>query len=229
LSSTLETSPLVRLLSQWTPAREPASPPELAEGLARWVSAFDAIGLQAAHRGIRAMDPGAAGTPVDAAALARDIAQVRAALAQAIEQDAALPNETSYTPYKRRHLELQRQMDQAIGALRERARRALSRGAPRLRQLAALDAALETVLSRREQAILPTAVALLERRFQEHRKAQPKEREDAPDDFMAWRRPGGWLHAFEAEWRRVLMAELALRLEPVAGLVEAGGIALNDD
>ena len=42
-----------------------------------------------------------------------------------------------------------------------------------------------------------------------------------PDDPARWMQPGGWLVRFCAEMQRVLLAELDLRLMPVAGLVAA--------
>ena len=81
-------TPLVRLLSQWTPPASPAAPDaggDTAAQLAGWVSAFDAIGLHQAHKAIQAIQaipdrsPGAADTPPDGmAALADDFARVRA-------------------------------------------------------------------------------------------------------------------------------------------------------
>jgi len=42
-----------------------------------------------------------------------------------------------------------------------------------------------------------------------------------PDDLAQWMQPGGWLARFCAEMQRVLLAELDLRLMPVAGLAAA--------
>jgi hypothetical protein len=132
--------------------------------------------------------------------LARAIAQdpLRDAAA-----DAADAPDAGYAPYHRRHLELQRQMDQMIGALRGHVRQALSRMSPRLRQLAALDATLEPLLAPREQALLPKAAALLKLRFEQLRLA---------DEGAV---------AFARHWQDALLAELDLRLEPVAGLIDA--------
>jgi hypothetical protein len=94
-----------------------------------------------------------------------------------------------------------------VGALRDHARQVLLRAGPRLRQLATLDAAMEQLLARREQSLLPQVVGLLARRFAELRRG---------DDGS-----GGWRATFEREWRQALLAELDLRLEPVAGLVDA--------
>lgn len=237
-------TPLVRLLSQWTPDAPPEAGAGLGDQLAQWVSAFDAISLHAAHRAIQAMGAAAARAPapgrrpVPPATLARDFAQVRAQQARAIVQAPALPNEFTYAPYKRRHLELQRQMGLAVDALRQHARDALAASSPALHQLAALDAAMDKVVSPREQALLPVAVTVLERRFgqlqaahlkalNDARQALPEGCEAPEDDPMLWRRPGAWLHRFEQDWQQALHAELDLRLEPVAGLIEATGIELN--
>lgn len=182
---------------------------DFAERLSLWLNAFDAIQLQAVHqeiRGITTAAPGrrAAGT-LD---LDEEFRQVRGVLARAIARDPAgdaLPGEPPFTPWQRRHLELQRQMEQMAGALRERAREALGRASPRLRQLATLDAAMEQMLARREQSLLPAGIRLLEKQFKALRSEGAE----------------GWEQAFTQRWQEALLAELDLRLEPVAGLVAA--------
>lgn len=187
---------------------------DFAERLSLWLNAFDAIHLQAAHQAIRGI-PSAA--PVAAtrtrgrtASAAEDLRHARSVLARAIAQDplADAADIAVYTPWLRRHQELQRQMEQMVGALREHVRQVLGQASARLRKLAALDAAMEALVARREQALLPVAAAVLERRHAELRRA-------AGDGDSAW------LRAFGEEWREVLLAELELRLEPVAGLVDA--------
>jgi hypothetical protein len=244
LNPAFASTPLVRLLSQWTPAAAPDAGADMGERLAQWVSAFDAISLHTAHRAIQAMGPAATRVPapgrrlVPPAALARDFAQVRDQQARAIAQAPALPNEFTYAPYKRRHLELQRQMGLAVDALRQRVRDALAQHSPALHQLAALDTAMDKVVAPREQALLPVAITVLERRFgqlqaahlkvlNDARQALPEASDMPEDDPMHWRRPGAWLHSFEQDWQQALRAELDLRLEPVAGLIEATGIELN--
>jgi hypothetical protein len=101
-------------------------------------------------------------------------------------------------------------------------RQVLSQASPRLRQLAALDAVLEQALTRREQMHLPAVTTLMQRRFdalrREHRQAAvaavPEDNEGAPQ-AEAWR------DTFRKEWTQVLLAELDLRLDPVAGLIDA--------
>lgn len=231
---------------------------DFAERLSLWLNAFDAIGLQAAHRSIRAIRAAAPGKLPHARsvlpdALEEDFRRVRSTLAKAIAQDpqphagathgaedhahrrrveagaadrhdaAGAVADAGYSVYLQRHLELQRQMELMIGPLRDHVRQALSCMSPRLRQLAALDAVLEQVLAPREQLLLPTVPSLVERRFEQLRLAHRQALEAAgqEDDPALWRQPGGWLDLFGKDWRQALLAELDLRLEPVAGLIEA--------
>ncbi len=190
---------------------------DFAERLSLWLNAFDAIRLQAAHQDLRAIGAAAprAQAPVASSTsiITDEVRRERTALAAAIAYepvslgigDTADAAGLSYAPYRQRHQALQRQMEQRIGALREQVRHTLARASPRLRQLATLDAMLEQGLAPREQALMPTAATLIERRFEQLRHAQP----------------GGWLESFGREWRQALMAELDLRMQPVAGLIDA--------
>lgn len=211
LHSTFSSSRLVRLLGEATPPAAAAGGMDFAERLSLWLSAFDAIGLQAAQQSIRAVRAAAAGTPRSAQALAEDVQRVRGALASAIAQDPPPGDAPGYGPYHERHLQLQRRMEQLVGPLRDHVRQEVSRRSPRLRQLAALDAVFEHVLARREQALLPTVAARMKRRFERLRAQGASEAAEG----------GAWERDFAAEWRQVLLAEVDLRLEPVAGLVEA--------
>ena len=158
-----------------------------------------------------------------------DLQRTRSALARAIAQDPRelpdLPGDPAnpYALFQQRHLAPQRQMDQLVTPLRDHVRQSVARASTALRRLAALDAALEQTLAAREQALMPTAAGLLQRRFEQLRQAhrQALDAAGAPDDPARWRAPGGWLAAFEPQWREALLAEVDLRLEPVKGLVEA--------
>ena len=215
MRSTFGSSSLVRQLAAWAPADAEAPGMDVAERLSLWLNAFDAIGLQRAQqaiRQIRTAAPAAADAlPVSAEALAADLQRVRVTLHGAIAQDprALAISPEGFKPWQQRHLELQRQMEQMIQPLREHVRQALSRVSPQLRQVAAVDAVLAQVLAAREQVLLPTVPALLERRFAQCRGAAPDAA--APD----------WLEDFANEWRQALRAELDLRLQPVQGLIEA--------
>ncbi|WBY01401.1 DUF3348 family protein [Ramlibacter tataouinensis] len=228
MHSTFGTSRLVRLLDPWARVDADRSGMDVAERTSLWIGPLDAIRLQAAHQAIPATPATAPRRPARSqaiAALEEDVQRVRGVLAKAIAQDPlALANlepddpGVSYAPFRQRQLELQRQMEQMVAALRDHVRQAVAAVSPRLRQLAALDAALEEVLAAREQKLLPTAATLLERRFHQLRRAhlQPTDAAEPGGD-----RPGAWLPAFTRDWHQALLAELALRLEPVAGLLDA--------
>lgn len=205
------------MLGEWAPVDVEAPGMDFAERLGLWLNAFDAIGLEAALRSIQAIETAPPRAPSDGqrtgtGTLHEDFGRVRSALAHAIARELAptvgeMPADADYSRYQQRHAALQRQMEQMIGPLRAQVRQAIGGAGTKLRQLAALDAALEPVLAPREQALLPTATALMARRFEQLRgTAEP-----------------GWEPAFSAQWREALLAELDLRLAPVAGLIEALG------
>lgn len=221
-SSHITTSRFARVLAggMAPDAREPGM--DFAERMALWFSAFDAIRLQGVHQSVRsalATAPRKPARHADAAARAldEDLQRVRSALAAAIAQHTVLDDEAAeatpaFAPYQQRHVDLQRRMDMLVAPLREHARQAAGRASPRLRQLAALDATLEAMLAQRQQALLATTAQLLQQRFKQLRS------EGAAD----------WRSAFEHHWREALAAEAGLRLEPVAGLVEALRHASDD-
>jgi hypothetical protein len=227
LRTSLSRPRLVQLLAGWTDG--PAEPPrqDVAEQLAPWLGVPDAIALHAAHQAIgslaRGQAPVAGGRLVQA--LDEELKRVRATLEQSVaaggrpvrrSASARLPLEPAppevpgFGPWQQRHGEQQRRMEMAIEALRAHVRQSLARASPRLAQLAALDAALDSLLvGAREQRLLAQVPALLERRFEQLRPA-----DQADDD-------GRWRTLFEQEFQAVLRAELDLRLQPVIGLLDA--------
>lgn len=225
-------SRLVRQFASATPPEPEGAGGDAAERLSGWFGPIDAIKLQAALQSIGpASGPAGKATARQVQALAEDVQRVRGTLAQAIARDPLAlagikptqADDPGYGPWQQRHIELQRQMAQMADAVRDHARQSIARLSPRLRQLAALDAAFEDLLAARTQALLPTTVALLERRYHELRKAhrQACEASGEPDDHARWREPGGWLATFAHDWRQALLAELDLRLEPAQGLADA--------
>jgi hypothetical protein len=209
LRSTFGTSRLVRLLGEWTPVEPEAGGMDFAERLSLSLDAFDAIRLQSAQQAIRAMHVAPVTKPSAARRqdLAADLKGAHGTLARAIAQDPVAlaglaPEEVTYAVFRERHADLQRQMDLLVKPLRDHVRQALARTSPRLRQLAALDAVLEEMLAPREQALLPATATLLRRRFEQLRA------EGRPQHFIN-------------DWRQALLAELDLRLEPVAGMIDA--------
>ena len=110
-------------------------------------------------------------------------------------------------------------MSAAITPLRASARKALATRSAAGRQLAGLDAAFEKSLSAREQSLLANVPILLARSF-EQRFAE-RHTMTGNDDPASWTEPGSWLDAFCRDAKRMLLAELDLRLKPVAGLIAA--------
>jgi hypothetical protein len=231
-------STLVRVLDPWAPVEAEAPGPDVAERMSQWFGPLDAIRLQAMHQAVVAAADerkSSKAAPKQAPAVADDLQRVRGVLAKAISQDplalAGLkpgdPEDAGYGPFHQRHIELQRQMGQMIGALRDHVRQAVARVSPRLRQLAVLDASLEELMAAREQALLPTTTLLLERRFSQlraaHRQVNEITEEAGALDSRLRGNDGerGWLATFTNDWHNALLAELDLRLEPVAGLVDA--------
>jgi hypothetical protein len=215
-------SPLVRLLGEWNAVDAEASRMDFAERVSQWLNAFDAIGLQAAHQAIHGMEaaPSGRGAAVRGASpgtLAEDVQRVRGVLARAIAQPIPAANDSGggFAPYRDRHLELQRQMQLMIAPLRAHVRETAGRRSARLRQLAVLDTAMEHMLARREQELLPTLPSLLKRRFEQRNASALGDEDDG-------------LQAFGREWRQALMAELEIRLAPVAGLLEAAANEWNE-
>ena len=229
---------------------------DFAERLGLWLNAFDAIKLQGAQQPRRLATGRAQPAPRQALReLELQMQRVRAALAHAIAQDpvawaGADPVQPGFAPFSRRHAELQRHMEQMVGPLREQARQSLTRACPRLQPLAALDEVLQQVLVAREQPLLAGLQGLLAQRFAQVQaqvqvqvqaaaaQALPPEMDHAaptPPDPAALSEPAQRkahtaaeaLEAFRQDWRQALLAELDLRLEPVAGLLAALNNELN--
>ena len=209
---------------------------DFAERLGLWLSAFDAIKLQSAQQTRRSPTGRAQVAPRQALhGLEQQMQRVRAALAHAIAQDpvawaGADAAQPGLAPFSRRHAELQRHMEQMIGPLRDQARLSLASACPRLQPLAALDEVMQQVLSAREQPLLAGLQGLLAQRFAQLQTAAAK---DAPQEIEALEPTSAptpdpaaqaaehGLQAFRQDWRQALLAELDLRLEPVAGLLAA--------
>ena len=234
--TSFDSSRLIRALSDLV---SPAAPPpgqSFADRLGQWLDFAAAIALFSALNG----PTDAAGGPATAEhpALRDEFARVRGALLDSINTDGVLtpgkarirlpapawhastPGAADYLPYHRYYLAHQRDMGAAIAPLRASVRAGLAQRAPALRQLAALDGVLDQALAPRERSLLATVPQLLGRHFEQlhqaHRSALP-----TPDDPARWLQPGAWLHTFCQDMRVVLRAELELRLQPVAGLMDA--------
>lgn len=233
-------SRLVRALAELTATEAPESRQSFAERLGQWLDFKDSLALYSA------LNPGAPAAPLRAGAAEQTaarqaFARVRGALAQSIAahglprpgdmareaRASAPPSSTElmadFAPYQRCYLARQRDMGASIGPLRASVRAALSHRSAALKRLAALDAVLEQGLATRERELLATVPALLGRRFEQLYQAHRAGRGEAgaADDPARWLQPGGWLASFGADMQAVLLAELELRLQPVAALIAA--------
>lgn len=234
-------SRLVRFLGDLDIADIPESKQSFAERLSLWLDVTDAIALSAA------LKPRAAGELVSpsgmGSAVHEEFARVRAALVDSIGSDdlqnagnarirfplptAGASNDSAadFSPYHRYYLAHQREMDTRIGPLRTNVRAALVGRSPAISQLAALDAVMEEAFRARERNLLSTVPLLLEKRFEHLRRAHQASLVETqlPDDTQLWIRPGGWLAVFCKDMQNALLAELELRLQPIAGLLDALG------
>ena len=245
-----------------------------AERMSDWFEVTDAISLSAAlGRPVTQLAGGTpAGRSAEVGAVLGAYVSVQRALTESIRQGGmqagtegtstgkarvkwppSAPGATAeeaadYGPYLRFYNAHQRDMDAAIGPLRSHVRSVLSVQAPALQQLATLDAALAKTLAVRERQLLSAVPLLLEKRFNQLRKAhfansehsglsaqqgdpglsERPVRSEKPESPAQWMLPGGWLFTFYRDVQRLLLAELALRLEPVAGLVDALNQEVSD-
>ena len=242
-------SRLTRFLADLSVVDAAESKQAFAERLGEWLDFTDAITLHALHN-TRQASPGAAqfkGQTVAGNAIRAEFARVRANLASSITKSCSpaggearikwpsLPTPSlgggseivaDYEPFHRFYLAHQRDMEASIRPMRARVRLALSQASPGLRQLAALDAALDKILFDRERKLLSTVPLLLEKRFGQLLGAHQASltllvdslQVDSPDMST---QPGAWLADFCNEMQGALLAELDLRLQATIGLIEA--------
>jgi hypothetical protein len=151
---------------------------------------------------------------------------------QAADPPAPPPDDpTDFAPCRRQLTAHQRTMTERIAALRADVRLALTNQSATLGQLAAVDAVMDDALAAREKHVLSLVPALLERRFDQLRRANPAAAEPAAASAAASADPGptaapvpappAWRIACGREMQDVLLAELDLRLQPVHGMIEA--------
>jgi hypothetical protein len=232
---------LIRLLARLTDADVPDDRQSLADRLSQWLSWTDAITLSSALNG---------NPPVvrsDARANARaaenECARVRASLTNAVTDDsvfaalrqrgpahAPLPGSSAdvsvdYSVFRQRYLFMQREMETAVGNLRERLRVALAARTPEMARLAMVDAVMERALAPREQSLLAGIPALLAKYFERLRQAEQGEHAELADAEAAGvvheHAPQAWLDRFRKDMQSALLAEMEVRFQPVEGLLAA--------
>jgi hypothetical protein len=205
-------SELVRLLAPLRRAGAPEPTAPIAERLGEWMGWAQAITLSSALSPALSSAPAsAAPAAAPAGALAARLAAERDATVGPLHAAWARPDAvdvdpagaTDSAPYRLHHRSAQRTMASAVDRLRARVRPAVAAVSPRLRQLAALDAALGEALAARQEELMGRLPGLLE--------AHWRGRRDAP----------GWHAGYAAALHALLRAELDLRLQPVDGLIEA--------
>lgn len=202
--------------------------PSLVDGLGRWLGWADAIPLSAALKPQAPVPASGAAGQAQASQAAQALQRTRGALLRAIDStgqaavagradtrylrqsmtvastQTAMPS-TDFSPYRQRYTRLQQAMEAGIAPVRSQLRAALAGLSPALAQLAALDAVMDERLGGREQSLLAMMPSLLQRHFERLQLALP----------------GAWLAPFQADMKRLLQAELDLRLQPAWGLLGA--------
>ena len=212
--ASVHSSPLLRCLAGLGVAEVAASALSLAERWSPWLAWTDAITLSVV------LGSGAPAAPASAKpgarALIDDCKRVRQDLTQAIGTDvmftaglASRPalaqhnpplDETGLAGLHRQYRAHQAAMDERIVPLRAQVRAALTGQSGDLARLAALDAVLDEALAARQRRLLATVPGWLGRHFKRAPTALP---------------------AAAAQWQRMLLAELDLRLQPVEAMAEA--------
>ncbi len=199
-------SELTRLLTRFAGAPPTRTGLAFAERLAHWLSWSDAISLSTvltagrSESGLeRSRGPGG-----EEADFQRVRAALEASIAAGTRESASSP--TDFGPHRRHCIALQQAMHDAVGALRQRLREALSRHSPALARLAAIDAVLDQTLAARERSLLGLVPLRLQTHFERLQRA-------GGDDT-------GWLKTFRDDMDLVLRAELEHRLLTARGLLD---------
>ena len=145
------------------------------------------------------------------------------AAVEAIDPEA----EADFATHCQRYLGQQKQMENRLSTLRAQMRQWLSKGSPALRQLAALDAAMEQVVGPQAQRLWASLPGWLEKRHKQLLGAHLQRMEtigaEAAPPVHAIQ---DWQAPFEQDLRALFVAEMHARLQPIMGLLEA---ARNDD
>lgn len=218
---------LIRLLANISGADAPAPSQSLSDRLGQWIDWRHAVALSAALDA-RPAAPADAATGDDG-----ECTRVRAALVGAIEGDRAFSTATVPSAaaddaeaasaeaafYRQRYLTLQQVMEGEIGRLRGRLRDRLSRQGGAIGRLAAIDAVMEQAVGSHERTLLAPLPEQVAGHFERLRQAASDA--EAAAGRPASAAPTAWLDRFRDDMRRLLLAELDIRLQPSLGLLAA--------
>lgn len=234
-------SPLVQLLAGLQISSSDDSAQTFAEKLSHWVAWKDAIGLSSALDARAPERPSV--EPLTSTAIAQVVDLVRGVhedLASAISLDGLLAHDVpvaarqavaaitindeshmmDFASYRRCYMTHQRAMDERIGRVRADVRATIAGVSGTLARLAALDAAMEQALAVHQRRAVGRLPALLEKHFKKQHASRPQPAAPIPGDIAPAvhepRAPAVGLLVQQA-----LLAELALRLQPVTGMVDA--------
>ncbi len=142
-------------------------------------------------------------------------------MAASLMQDAL-----EYPVIRQHYVSLQQMMEVRIADLREQLRARLAARSPEMARLAALDETLERALGERERTLLGTVPALLGEHFKRLRAAEHDALSNAQDaddtaTLTSAPTPGAWIDTFRKDMQSALHAELAIRFQPLDGLIAA--------
>ena len=221
--TSLTGSPFVRLLAQLTEADASLSKHVFSERLSQWFHWTNASPLAAALGDAAEAPPQGGPAHRTASALDAEAARVRQGLERSIADDfarapmargavrapqpAAADAKADLLLWRRRYAAKQQAVEAGIHALRARLRDALCARSPAAARLAAVDEVMQQVLGEQERVLLSIVPKWLEQRFERSAAASP-----AADDG---------LDALRDDMRRVMLAELDFRWQPIDGLLAA--------
>lgn len=237
--ASLNTSRLVRFLTDLAPSDVDVSYQQFTEKLGQLLGFSDAITLSAAIEQMakKPFEPG--GKPVSV--VEDEFLQGRTALVTNIVKsctphsgptriklptprfDSGFDVRAAYEPYHRFYVAHQQHLDATIRSLRASIRDGIAGGTPQLQQLTVLDACFDEILADKSRRIFTHVPRLLEKRFEHHYQAHQRRLDDSQqtDNPALWLQPGGWLEKYCKDMQTALLAELEVRLQPVLGLIEA--------
>ncbi len=241
----LNSSRLARLLSELGLAATAVPARDFADKLGQLIDLSGSITLSESLRGLRRVNvqPQGDAAGIDPrqrfmdcrAEIIRFVSSSFTLDAQALTQGQAsfiLPSPNAdtfgedaagYLPYQRFYALHQSEMDHRILALRAELRKLLSSRSSALAKLATLDTTMADTLadySRRSLSLIPK---LLAQHFFSLRDGHRQQllASGTSDGAEQWLQEGGWLAEFHQAMQSLLLAELALRLQPVQGLLAA--------